>query len=325
MISVPQISEIKKYLPSLVSYFCQSSITRHAIPPDGYIDSEVILPIVAWINGLRQNSERSVLEYQVKIDPNGSLVAVICSISFLTTGPENWAVLNTDICPTQASSIAVFRRKGDHFSATVLINHVDETLTTAECEVQHASSAIPLRYLFAGYIEQPLSYHYLELDKEGSVTRTHGAPNDPHLPPPADKETLPHDLPEDALAHIRAVARRAFPQFAQLLNCSEMVSVLLEEELTLSEGTAYARTFSCRIVTVDGQSLPKDAPKKFCLKLFDDSARSVGSDERWSQNFYTAEDMTQNEIDVYNRLEFAWGSVVPQFYGTHSESQSREP
>jgi hypothetical protein len=38
--------------------------------------------------------------------------------------------------------------------------------------------------------------------------------------------------------------------------------------------------------------------------------------------FYTAEDMIQNEIDVYNRLGFAWGSVVPQFYGAHSVSQS---
>ncbi|OJA13471.1 hypothetical protein AZE42_04413 [Rhizopogon vesiculosus] len=73
------------------------------------------------------------------------------------------------------------------FSTTVLINHVDETLITAECEVQHTSSAIPLRYLLAGYIEQPLPYHYLELDKDGSVTRMHGAPNDPRFPLPADK------------------------------------------------------------------------------------------------------------------------------------------
>jgi len=131
-------------------------------------------------------------------------------------------------------------------------------------------------------------------------------------------------LPEDTLAHLRAVARPTFPQFFQLLNRSQMSNLLLDEELTPSEGTGYARTFCCRIVTVDGQVVSDDAPKKLCLKLFDDSAASVPhhtecpSLTSWSRNFYTAEDMINNEINVYNRLEFAWGSVVPQFYGTHS-------
>jgi hypothetical protein len=134
-------------------------------------------------------------------------------------------------------------------------------------------------------------------------------------------------LPEDTLAHLRAVARHTFPQFSQLLNLSQTFSLLLDEELTQSEGTAYARTFSCHIVTVDGQLLSDDAPKTLCVKLFDDSAAHIPSHAEspslalWSQNFYTAEDMIHNEMNVYNRIEFAWGSVVPQFYGAHSVSR----
>jgi hypothetical protein len=134
-------------------------------------------------------------------------------------------------------------------------------------------------------------------------------------------------LPEDTLTHLHAVSRSTFPQFVQLLNRSQVFSLSLDKELTPSEGTGYARTFSCHIVTVDGQMLSDDAPTKLCLKIFDDSAASVPSPTKpfpltlWSQNFYTAEDMIQNEVNVYNRLKFAWGSVVPQFYGAHSVSQ----
>jgi hypothetical protein len=273
------------------------------------------------------------------------------------------------------------------FSTTILINHVDEKLTTVNCEVAPSPSVVPLRYLLASYIQQPLPSGYFDLDTDDFIV-TEGAPNNPDFPLPTDEDifttrhahsdfdrytlanSLPaveqffrwktsmqarpkpvligtvlqakshgfqprgqfqprypiEPLPEDTLAHLRAVARTTFPQFVQLLNRSQTFSLLLDEELTPSEGTGYARTFSCRIVTVDGQMLSDNAPKKLCLKLFDDSAASVpGHAESpsltmWSQNFYTAEDMTHNEINVYNRLEFAWGSVVPQFYGAHSVS-----
>jgi len=273
------------------------------------------------------------------------------------------------------------------FSTTILINHVDETLTTVNCEVAPSPSVVPLRYLLASYIQQPLPSGYFDLDTDDFIV-TEGAPNNPDFPLPTDEDifttlhahsdfdrytlanSLPaveqffrwktsmqarpkpvlvgtalqakshgfqprgqfqprypiEPLPEDTLAHLRAVARTTFPQFVQLLNHSQTFSLLLDEELTPSEGTGYARTFSCRIVTVDGQMLSDNAPKKLCLKLFDDSAASVpGPAESpsltmWSQNFYTAEDMIHNEMNVYNRLEFAWGSVVPQFYGAHSVS-----
>ncbi|OAX36559.1 hypothetical protein K503DRAFT_290660 [Rhizopogon vinicolor AM-OR11-026] len=109
-------------------------------------------------------------------------------------------------------------------------------------------------------------------------------------------------IPEDTLVHLRAVARSTFPQFTQLLDRSQRFSLLLDDELTPSEGTGYARTFSCRIVTVDGQPLSDNAPKRFCVKLFNDSAASIPSHTEyhsltfWSQTFYTAEDMIHNEI-----------------------------
>ena len=130
-------------------------------------------------------------------------------------------------------------------------------------------------------------------------------------------------LPESTLAHLRATARQSFPQFSKLLNGSRTFSLLLDEELSPSEGTGYARTFSCRIVTIDGKSISDNIPTKLCIKLFDDSVGSVPSPTEclflamWSSNFYTAEDMIQNEINTYLRLEHAWGSLVPQFYGAH--------
>jgi hypothetical protein len=273
------------------------------------------------------------------------------------------------------------------FCTTVLINCVNEGLTAVECEVAPSSSAVPLRYLLASYIQQPLPSGYFDLDTEDTITQ--GAPNNPHCPLPADNDVFstqrahsdfdryalvhsraaveqffrwkasmqarptpalvgtvlevkcrgfqqrklfqpryPIDsLPEDTLAHLRAMTRHTFPRFVELLNRSQVLNLLLDEELTPSEGTGYARTFSCHIVAVDGQLLSDDAPKKLCIKLFDDSAGFIPSRtgyplKWWSRNFYTAEDMIQNEIDVYTRLEFAWGSVVPQFYGAHSVSQS---
>jgi hypothetical protein len=101
---------------------------------------------------------------------------------------------------------------------------------------------------------------------------------------------------------------------------------LLEEERTPSEGTAYARTFFCRLTTIDGQFLPDDVPEKLCIKLFDDRAAFVPSHMEylslrwWSQDFHTAEDMIDNEINAYTRLEDAWGTVVPHFYGAHRVS-----
>jgi hypothetical protein len=277
------------------------------------------------------------------------------------------------------------------FSTTVLINAVDEKLqvTAAECEVRPPSpSTVPLRYLLASYIQKTLPRDYLALDTE-RLTITHGAPNNPHLPLPADEEIFANrhahsdfdryalansqplveqflrwkalmqarpksvlvgtvlqakchgfqqhiprqhrypleSLPEDTLAHLRTAHRCSFPQFIQLFNRSQAFSVLLDEELTQPEGTGYARTFTCRIIAVDGQPPPSDdVPRKLCVKLFDDSAAFVPSLEKyafwWSQSFYTAEDMIRNEIVVYNRLEHAWGSVIPHFYGAHSVSSS---
>jgi hypothetical protein len=84
---------------------------------------------------------------------------------------------------------------------------------------------------------------------------------------------------------------------------------MLEEEVTPSEGTAYARTFSCRVITADGQLPSDDVPERLCVKLFPSPTEYL-SLAWWAQEFYTAEDMIQNKINVYMRLELehAWGS-----------------
>jgi hypothetical protein len=273
-------------------------------------------------------------------------------------------------------------------STTVLINNVDEQLTTAVCEITPSTSAVSLPYLLASYIQDALPRDYLDLDT-ADFTIPQGAPNDPALPfapdhqifttyhshsdfdryslvnsrsavdqffrwkalmhakaiPPMVGTVLQAEchgfipkcgpirprypiepLPESTRAHLLAVARRSFPQFSQLLNYSRTFSLLLEEELTPSEGTAYARTFSCRLTTVDGQLPPDNVPKKLCVKLFDDRAARVPSLTEylsltwWSQDFRTAEEIIENEINAYTRLEDAWGTVVPHFYGAHRVS-----
>jgi hypothetical protein len=82
-------------------------------------------------------------------------------------------------------------------------------------------------------------------------------------------------LPESTRAHLRSVARLSYPKFVQQLHRSRTFSLLLDEELTPAEGTAYARTFLCHLVTIDGQLPSDDAPRKLCVKLFDDAAASV--------------------------------------------------
>ncbi|KAF9517788.1 hypothetical protein BS47DRAFT_442169 [Hydnum rufescens UP504] len=130
-------------------------------------------------------------------------------------------------------------------------------------------------------------------------------------------------LPESTRAHLIATARPSFPQFVSLLNGSRSFSLLLDEELTPSKGTGYARTFSCRLTAVDGQLPSDDVPKNLSVKLFDGRAASVPAPTEylslawWSRDFYTAEDMLQNEINAYTRLEHARGTVVPYFYRAH--------
>lgn len=136
-------------------------------------------------------------------------------------------------------------------------------------------------------------------------------------------------LPAETDAYMRAIQRRAFPRFAQTLRGSARFSLVLGEELTPADGTSYARTFACSVGAVDGRSAAAaesdgcDVPPRLCVKLYDDGAARVpdlkdaGSPFFWMQQFYTAETMLRVEEDAYVRLEHAWGSVVPWFYGTH--------
>jgi hypothetical protein len=100
------------------------------------------------------------------------------------------------------------------FRTTVLINHVDEKLTTVDCEVAPSPSAVPLRYLLASYIQQPLPSGYFDLDTEDYVF-TRGAPNNPCCPLPADEEIfatrLAHsDFDRYALVNSRSAVEQFF-------------------------------------------------------------------------------------------------------------------
>jgi hypothetical protein len=77
MIPVSQTSETNKYLSFLRDYYCSSSIVLSCRTFDGYVESEIILPIVALLSGLRQNSRYPILKYQLTLNPDGN-VGVIC-------------------------------------------------------------------------------------------------------------------------------------------------------------------------------------------------------------------------------------------------------
>ncbi|OJA15500.1 hypothetical protein AZE42_08256 [Rhizopogon vesiculosus] len=299
--------------PSQLSSISEQPKTRTL---DGYIESGVILPIVAFVNGLR-HSEYPALTYgfKVNLNTNGSL-ASIEGQAF--DGDDGHDVDNED--------------DGISFLSKVCIELDDDTPPVLRAEV---APSIPPRYLLASYISLDLPYEYFDLDTEPYVI-THRVSNDPHSPLTSDEEifatrhghsdsdryvpansmpaleqflsTAPlakshgfrqckqlsprydiEPLLEETLARLRAVARSTFPQFVQFLNRSQTFSLLLDEELTPSEGIAYARTFSCSIVTVDG------------------SVRNLveASLATWSQFFHTSENMINNEINAYNRLESA--------------------
>jgi hypothetical protein len=131
-------------------------------------------------------------------------------------------------------------------------------------------------------------------------------------------------LSECTQAHLHAVARRSFPGFVESLNRSRTFSLVLDEELSPSEGTAYARTFSCRIITGGCfRTMRQGSSASNCLTTVQHLFPASQNISPWDcgLNLCTAEDLIQNGVDAYMRLEHAWGSIVPHFYGAHRVSR----
>ncbi|KAJ3558842.1 hypothetical protein NM688_g693 [Phlebia brevispora] len=140
---------------------------------------------------------------------------------------------------------------------------------------------------------------------------------------PFDPRYPLEQLPEVTEKHLIATERPTYPQFVELLKCSSHCLISLDDELTPPDGTGYARTFTCRIIQVEGKDITVEAPPRLCVKIYDDSAGQVmpfspsQSGTAWMREFYTAQDMLQNEENVYYRLRHAWGSIIPFYYGIH--------
>ncbi|KAI0081038.1 hypothetical protein K474DRAFT_57056 [Panus rudis PR-1116 ss-1] len=146
-----------------------------------------------------------------------------------------------------------------------------------------------------------------------------------------EKERIPFEpryalepLPEETLKHMEATKRPTYPEFDSLLKASKSFEIVIDKELTPKTGLGYARTFSCRVTTIDGKEVGVSSPGQFVAKVFDDSVGKVdtlegvgGFPESWIQGFRTSQEMIQCEEDVYNRLQHAWASVIPWFYGVH--------
>jgi hypothetical protein len=100
VISVPQTSEIKKYL-SFVSLQCpDSELISSYRTFDGYVESEVILPVVALLNGLRRSLQYPDLKYQVKLDCKGKLwssAVVFRTMTLCHSGSDSLAITEVQV------------------------------------------------------------------------------------------------------------------------------------------------------------------------------------------------------------------------------------
>lgn len=135
-------------------------------------------------------------------------------------------------------------------------------------------------------------------------------------------------LPEATEEHLRSVKRKSYPYFEDLLGKSSSFRITLIDELTRSEGTEYARVFTCRVTSIDERPISPSLsyPEMLCIKIFDDSTGQVPDLKEslsltwWSQDLYTADDFVRAESNAYSRLGHAWGSLIPWFYGAHNVS-----
>ncbi|OBZ76066.1 hypothetical protein A0H81_03271 [Grifola frondosa] len=135
--------------------------------------------------------------------------------------------------------------------------------------------------------------------------------------------------PSATTSHLDAV-RRPCPlgSSRELLSHSRAFTVELQRELTpiqtRGSRTRMGRTYTCRLVSIDGRSIGDKTPV-LCLKLFDDrfypltySTDPLNYGYLENMGFGTAEDHIRREMAVYKKLAFAQGSIIPYFYGVHS-------
>lgn len=139
------------------------------------------------------------------------------------------------------------------------------------------------------------------------------------------------DLPDDTLEHIRQARRvNAHEPTLQRFLTSNHFDIKLDEDIRGHQSvTRMCRTYSCHIVSIDGEPVPHDSSPKLVLKLVDDrfhdlkipeEERQLSTEEfwRWFRNYITAEDVVCSENSAYNRLQFLQGSLIPYYYGAHS-------
>ncbi|KAK7678313.1 hypothetical protein QCA50_018661 [Cerrena zonata] len=140
---------------------------------------------------------------------------------------------------------------------------------------------------------------------------------------------LADEPPLDALDHIRSNERH-IPSEARILldgfKASSTFSLELLEDLTEAQNSGLCRTFTCRITSIIGQDIGGVSPI-LCVKLFDDrfypmeapDEDMMQEDFRWWWTRYTnTERQIQNEDMTYKRLALMQGSLIPQYYGSHS-------
>ncbi|OBZ76067.1 hypothetical protein A0H81_03272 [Grifola frondosa] len=134
--------------------------------------------------------------------------------------------------------------------------------------------------------------------------------------------------PPSTMAHLNSV-RRPCPlgQLREVLLGSQSFTLKMGRLLTPGRAkdgrTRMCRTYTCQLVTIDGRDLGDDGPV-LCLKLYDDRfyplhtpAEAMEYGNMQNMMFGTAEAYICREIAVYEKLDFAQGSIIPYFYGVH--------
>lgn len=132
------------------------------------------------------------------------------------------------------------------------------------------------------------------------------------------------DIPFETADHIRSV-QRPCPMGSALssfLSSKSFTLHLLEDISPKAKGPC--RTYKCRITSTDG--VMEDASPVLCVKLFDDRFHLMQAPyegmmhldvQWWWTEYTTAENLMCSEDSAYKKLEFAQGSLIPRFYGSH--------
>ncbi|KAH9482256.1 hypothetical protein JR316_0004354 [Psilocybe cubensis] len=135
----------------------------------------------------------------------------------------------------------------------------------------------------------------------------------------------PSEMPSDTKNHLQmiyCVSPLAQGGLDKALAQSKSFALQIDGVLEEGERVGFCSVYRCRLTSIDGH--PVSSSPLLCLKLFDDRFQDLhhlidyeDPFPLWFGLISIAEDCTDNETIVYNKLRPVQGTVIPWFYGQH--------